>query len=150
MANIPFPELKEARKAAGMYQHQVATILNYSEDVIADWEAGNRLPHPDIVSKLEKLYNRPGLWHRFMRHYYESYRERYPASPDNAALALSMVNAQYELHDVQRAQEEAIRDALDGKIDDERTFSAYIKEVKEAHAALGMVLAKAECKEGTT
>lgn len=149
MANIPFPELKEARKAAGMYQHQVATILNYSEDVIADWEAAERLPHPDIVSKLEKLYNRPGLWHRWMRHYYESYRERYPASPENAALALSMLNAQYEVHDMIQKQESVIRDALDGKIDDEKAFAAYLKEAKEAHAALGMMLAKAECKEGT-
>jgi hypothetical protein len=45
-------------------------------------------------------------------------------------------------------QEEVIRDALDGKIDNEKAFAAYIKEAKEAHAALGFMLARAECKEG--
>ena len=48
---------------------------------------------------------------------------------------------------VQR-QDEVIRDALDGKIDNEKAFAEYIKEAKEAHAALGVMLARAECKEG--
>ncbi len=147
--NIPFPELKEARKAAGLHQHQVATILNYSADVIGAWESGQTRPDPDIVDKLEKLYKRPGLWHRFMRHYYDSYRDRYPESPQNTALAVSMMDAKYQLSDVPERLEKAIRDVLDGKIDDKAGFADCIKEAKEAHAALGKMLAQAEM-EGNT
>lgn len=83
-----------------------------------------------------------------MRYNIKSFRDRYPENPENAALALSMVNAKYQVADLLERQERAIRDALDGKIDDERAFAEYIKEAKEAHVALGLMLAKAECKEG--
>ena len=83
-----------------------------------------------------------------MRFQYKSFRDRYPDDPGNAALALSMVNAQYEVRDMVQRQDEVIRDALDGKIDNEKAFAEYIKEAKEAHAALGVMLARAECKEG--
>lgn len=85
-----------------------------------------------------------------MRFQYKSFRDRYPDDPGSAALALSMVNAQYEVRDMVQAQEDVIRDALDGKIDNEKAFAAYIKEAKEAHAALGVMLARAECKEAST
>lgn len=127
----------------------MATILNYSADVIGDWESGQTRPDPDIVDKLEKLYKRPGLWHRFMRHYYDSYRRRYEESPENTALAVSMMDAKYQLSDVMDRQEKTIRDVLDGKIDDKAGFAAYIKEAKEAYTALGKVLAQAEM-EGNT
>lgn len=148
MADVTHVELAAARKAAGLYQHQVARLLHVSEDVISDWETGKTLPHPDQVSEMESIYNAPGLWYGWMRYNIKSFRDRYPENPEGSALALSMVNAQYEVRDMQQAQEAVIRDALDGKIDDERAFNAYIKEVKEAHTALGIVLAKAECKEG--
>jgi hypothetical protein len=100
------------------------------------------------VDALEKLYNAPGLWYGWMRYHFKSFRDRYPEDPGNAALALSMITAQYEVRDMVQKQEEVIRDALDGKIDNEKAFAAYIKEAKEAHAALGLMLARAECKEG--
>ena len=148
MADVTHAELASARKSAGLYQHQVARLMHVSEDVVSDWETGKTLPHPDQVSKLEELYKAPGLWYGWMRYNIKSFRDRYPENPENAALALSMVNAKYQVADLLERQERAIRDALDGKIDDERAFEEYIKEAKEAHAALGLMLAKAECKEG--
>lgn len=148
MADVTHAELASARKSAGLYQHQVARLMHVSEDVVSDWETGKTLPHPDQVSKLEEIYKAPGLWYGWMRYNIKSFRDRYPENPENAALALSMVNAKYQVADLLERQERAIRDALDGKIDDERAFAEYIKEAKEAHAALGLMLAKAECKEG--
>nr|MBR4279812.1 helix-turn-helix transcriptional regulator [Clostridia bacterium] len=144
MADVTYKDLADARKAAGMLQHQVGRELGYSADVISDWETGRREPHPDQVSLMEKLYKAPGLWHGWMREHYQSYRERYPENPESAALALSMVNVDMELRDVLERQQTAIRDALDGRIDDRRGFAAYIKETKELHAALGLMLAQAE------
>ena len=148
MADVTHAELASARKSAELYQHQVARLMHVSEDVVSDWETGKTLPHPDQVSKLEEIYKAPGLWYGWMRYNIKSFRDRYPENPENAALALSMVNAKYQVADLLERQERAIRDALDGKIDDERAFAEYIKEAKEAHAALGLMLAKAECKEG--
>lgn len=119
-------------------------MLHVSEDVISDWETGKTQPSPDQVDELEKLYKSPGLWHGWMRYHHKSYRDRYPESPENAALALSMMNAKYQVADVLERQERAIRDALDGSIDDKQGFADYLQQAKEAHAALGEMLARAE------
>ena len=148
MADITNKELQAAREAAGLYQYQVAHLMHVSEDVISRLERGETYPTPDQVDALEKLYNATGLWYGWMRYHFKSFRDRYPEDPGNAALALSMITAQYEVRDMVQKQEEVIRDALDGKIDNEKAFAAYIKEAKEAHAALGLMLARAECKEG--
>ena len=148
MADITPHDLAAARKAVGLYQHQVARLMHVSEDVISDWETGKTLPHPDQVDKLEELYKAPGLWYGWMRYHIKSFRDRYPEDGGSRELALSRLNAQDEVADRVARQEAVIRDALDGRIDDERSFAAYIKEAKEAHAALGMMLARAECKEG--
>ena len=147
-ADITGKELKTAREAAGLYQHQVAYLMHVSEDVVGRWERNETQPTPDQVDELEELYKAPGLWYGWMRYHYKSFRTRYPENPENAALALAMVNAKYELADLTAQQEAAIRDALDGKIDDERGFAAYLREAKDAHAALGLMLARAEYKEG--
>lgn len=147
-ADITNRELKAAREAAGLYQYQVAHLMHVSEDVVSRWERGDVKPTPEDVSALEKLYKAPGLWYGWMRYNYPSFRERYPEDPGNAALALSMVNVKYELADLLDKQDGAIRDALDGKIDDEKAHAVYLKEAKELHAAIGLMLARAECKEG--
>ena len=143
-AEITHKELATARKAAGMLQHQVARHLHVSDDVISDWETGKSRPDPDQVSDLEQLYKAPGLWHGWMRYHYQSYRDRYPEIPDNSGLAIAMVNAKYQAADMLQCQDAAIRDALDGRIDDRKAFAEYIRQAKEAHAALGEMLARAE------
>lgn len=147
MADMTHKDLAAARKAAGMYQFQAAYHLHVSDNVVSDWETGKTLPTPDQVDALEKLYGVPGLWHGWMRYHYKSYRDRYPDSPDNAALALSMVNVQYMLGDVLERQQAAVRDALDGEISDRKAFAEYIRRAKISHAALGELLALAEQEE---
>ena len=144
MADVTHKELQSARKAVGLYQYQVAHLMGVSEDVISDWETGKTLPAPDQVDQLEKLYKTPGLWHGWMRYHHKSYRDRYPESPDGAQLALTMMQAKYQMEDVAARQDKAIRDALDGSIDDKRGFDAYLTEIREVHATMSAVLAKAE------
>lgn len=143
-ADITCKELKAAREAAKLYQYQVAYLMHVSEDTVSRWERGEAQPTPDEVDQLEQLYKAPGLWYGWMRYHYKSFRDRYPEDPENIALALSMVNAKYELTDLLEQQDGAIRDALDGKIDDKKAFAAYLSGVKKSHATLGIVLAKAE------
>lgn len=144
MADVTNKGLKSAREAAGMYQYQAAHLMHVSEDTLSRWERGEAQPTPDEVDKLEQIYKAPGLWYGWMRYHYKSFRDRYPENPDNAALALSMMTAKYEMDDLLKRQETAIRDALDGKIEDAAAFRAYIQQAKEAHAAIGLMLAKAE------
>lgn len=144
MADITCEGLRHAREASGLYQYQAAHLMHVSEDTLGRWERGEVIPTPDEVDKLEKLYKAPGLWYGWMRYHYRSFRDRYPENPENAALALSMVNAKYEMADLMAKQDAVIRDALDGKIDNVQDFEAYKKDAKDAHAAIGLMLAKAE------
>ena len=148
MADVTPRELASAREAAGLYQYQVASLLGVSEYTVGRWERGEVVPSPDEVDKLEKLYKAPGLWYGHMRYQYKSFRDRYPEEEGGEALALSMVKAMYQMEDVQRRQADVIRDALDGRIDNERGFSAYTETAKKLHAALGAMLAQAETKGG--
>ena len=118
--------------------------MHVSDDVISDWETGKSRPDPDQVSELEQLYKAPGLWHGWMRYYYQSYRDRYPEIPSSSGLALSMVHAKYRVSDMLQYQDTVIRDALDGRIDDKKAFAEHIRQAKEAHAAIGEMLARAE------
>ena len=143
-AEITHRELQAAREAAGLHQYQVAALLYVSEDTVSRWERGLYDPTPDQVDELEKLYKAPGLWYGWMRWKYQSFRDRFPESPDNTALALAMVDVQYQMSDLHRTQDAVIRDALDGRIDDTRAYAEHIREAKELHAALGKMLAMAE------
>lgn len=146
-AEITYKDLKSAREKAELYQYQVAHLLHVSEDTVSRWERGEMAPTPDQVSEMEALYKAPGLWYGWMRYQYKSFRDRYPEKPEGAELALSMLDAGFQLQDMMKRHEDALRDALDGRIDNARQFAEYIKEAKEAHAALGVMLAKAECRE---
>ena len=145
-ADVTHKELQAAREAAELHQFQVAALQHVSEESVSRWERGVQKPTPDQVDELEKLYNAPGLWYGWMRFQFKSFRDRYPDSDTTAALALAMVNAGAQMGDVARLQEGVIRDALDGKIDNERGIAEYLKQAKEAHAALGELLARAENK----
>lgn len=143
-ADITHKELQAARKAAGLYQYQVAALLHVSEDTVSRWEQGEQIPTPDQVDELEKIYHAPGLWYGWMRWRYKSFRDRYPDSETSEALAMTIINAGYQIGDVTRLQDAVVRDALDGKIDNPRGYAEYIKQAREAHEALGALLAQAE------
>lgn len=147
-ADITCKDLQAARETAGLYQHQVARQLHVSEDTVSRWERGEAMPTSEQVDKMEKLYKAPGLWYGWMRYHDKPFRDRFPEEPKDAGLALTMLQARYQVADLLGKQEAAIRDAIDGKIDDRSGYEAYIREVKEAHSALGKVLAMNEMDGG--
>ena len=49
--------LKEARRANGLTQKQVAQALNVVESCYANWEQGRTEPNIEMLRKLGKLFN---------------------------------------------------------------------------------------------
>lgn len=134
-------DLASARDAAGMYQFQAAHLLHVSEDVISNWERDKSLPSPDQVDALEKLYKAPGLWHRWMRSHYKSYRDRYAENPACMNAALAVVNAGYQAADMKSLTDALVRDLMGGRCDDPKLKAQYLKEAKENVAAHNAAIA---------
>ena len=139
-------DLASARKAAGLYQFQVAHFLDdgTTEDVVSNWERDVSIPTPDQVDELEKLYKAPGLWHRWMRSHYKSYRDRYAENPAGLNAALAVVNAGYQAADMKNLTDALVRDLMDGKCDDLELKAQYLKEAKENVAAHNAAIAMLE------
>lgn len=140
-AEITHEELKAAREAAGLYQHQVARLLNESEDTVSRWERGRAMPSDEQVWEMEKLYKAPGLWYGWMRWAHKSFREHFPAIPQTDSLVLSLVNVKYQIGDLEPLHDAMVRDALDGRIDNKARQAHFLREMKEVHAALGITIA---------
>lgn len=134
MANSTENDLRSCRELRDLTQWAAAQAIGISEYTLARWEKGESVPEPDDVWRLEKLYKTPGLWHRWMRAHYESYRAHYPEGM-NLALPGSVMNVRYQMMDVLALQDKLERDVLDGHIDDARTCDAYLRELDEMIAA---------------
>lgn len=134
--------LQSARNAAGLYQYQVAQLIGFrtneaiSEDTIGHWENNRVLPDPEQVSILEEVYRRPGLWDAWMRQQYPSYHKRVPIDGHISDTGMSVVNASYQMDDVQDLTEDLARDLADGRLDDLSGAERYIREAREAAAAI--------------
>ena len=130
----------------GLYQYQAAQLLSkgelISEDTISNWECNRALPDPEQVAAMERLYESPGLWDRWMRMQWPSYRERIPENPDIASAGLAVINAGYQMGDVTALTEALGRDLMDGKVDDKTLAGRYIKEAEEAVSALNTAISK--------
>lgn len=135
-------DLRAARKRAKMTQWQASQAIGVSESTMARWESGEVIPDPEDVDALEVMYKAPGLWHRWMRSHYDSYRKRYPEDPANRDLPLAIVNVRHQLEDVRALQDAMERDAMDGRMDDPQMAARYQKELRELQAAAGEALEK--------
>lgn len=136
MAEFTCKELRIERDKRDIKRWQVAEALGVSTDTIGRWESGEAKPEPDDIDKLEKLYNSPGMWHKWMMSHYDSYRERYSDAPDVEHLSAVIASVKFELNDVLDINDDMERDALDGKIDNEAMKQKYLKEISEGMAAL--------------
>lgn len=135
MAETHGNDLRSCRELRELTQWAAAQAIGISEYTLARWEKGESYPDPDDVWMLEKLYKTPGLWHRWMRQRYESYRSTYPEALD-LSLPVSVVNLRHQMEDVLELQDRVERDALDGTMDDEATKAGYIAELDELEAAI--------------
>lgn len=135
MAECTNQDLRRARDAAKLTRWQAAQRLGVSEETVRRWETGEVIPHPDDVGRMEEAYKAENLWYRWMYSNIDSYRERIPETP-NYTLPISLVSAKYETGDVLPLLDSVIRDAMDGKIDDQAERDRLIREIDEAIAAL--------------
>ena len=134
--------MQTARNAAGLYQYQAAQLVSskngemISEDTVGHWENNRVLPDPEQVALLEEIYEQPGLWDAWMRQQYPSYRARVPKDGRIADTGMAVVNASYQMGDVQGLTEDLARDLADGRLDDRNGAERYIREAREAAAAI--------------
>lgn len=145
MAECTNVDLKNARNAAKLPRWQAAQRLGVSEETVRRWESGETRPEPDDVWAMEKAYNADGLWHRWMRSTYDSYRDNWPETV-NHTLPLAVVDVRHQMNDVMALQDTIERDAMDGKIDNTAAAREWLKEAKELQAALAEAVAKLERK----
>lgn len=143
MAECTIADLQNARKAAKMPRWQAAQRMGVSEETVRRWETGETRPEPDDVWAMEREYKAEGLWHRWMRSTYDSYRDNWPEIV-NRELPLAIVNARHQMADVMALQDEMERDEMDGRIDSRTLRTHYMKEAREAQAALAEALRRME------
>lgn len=136
MAEFTHIDLRNARESRKIPRWKLAVELGYSEDVIRDWEIGEREPHPDCVGHIERILEIPGLWHQWMMSHYDSYRERFCEIQRAVHLTAVFAQTEYEIQDVLPLLSAVIRDTLDGKFDDLETCDKLRSELSEAQAAI--------------
>lgn len=141
MAECTNIDLRRAREAAKLARWQAAQQTGVSEETLRRWETGETRPEPDDVWNLERIYGCCGLWHRWMRSAYDSYRENWPETR-SLDLPLAIVNVRHQLQDVLSMQDAMERDAMDGVIDDMARGSMYLQEMEELQAALAAAARK--------
>lgn len=146
MAECTNVELEIARKTAKLPRWQVAQSIGVSEETVRRWETGETRPEPDDVYSLERLYRASGLWHRWMRSTYDSYRQTWPEM-ENRDLPLAVMNVRHQMADVMALQDTIERDALDGRIDNITAQQSYERELKQMQAAIAEALTKMSGKE---
>jgi putative transcription factor len=49
--------LMEARQKLGLSQKQLAEKINVKQSIITDYESGNAIPDPSVISKLNRALN---------------------------------------------------------------------------------------------
>jgi len=142
LAEFTHLDLRRERESRKIQRWKLAEALGVSEWTVERWEKGEVIPDPDDVGRIEEFLGATGIWERWMRSQYDSYRKRHPEKAPEYDLARSMVRVRYELGDVLALHDKAERDALDGSIDEPGLQEKYKKELEEVIAAARDVLEK--------
>jgi transcriptional regulator with XRE-family HTH domain len=123
-----------------MPRWKLANEIGVSEDTIERWENDKGHPEPDDVDNIERALDIPGIWHKWMRSRYDSYRGRFKDIPVDDNLTEAIVRMKHELSDIVPHLETIERDALSGEFNDLETWRKYKKEASEAMAAIQQTL----------
>lgn len=133
-------DLRKAREAReDMPRWKLGSLIGVSESTIERWERGEVLPTPDDVDRIGEAVGDPTLWHRWMLSNVESYRRRY-SETRNLSLPVAIMSVGHLVDDMRALQDEAERDAIDGKIDDPKTRIGYEQTLKSMIARCTDVL----------
>lgn len=140
MAECTKLDLRKAREAAHFTRWQAAQLLCVSEDSVKRWEDPSQktIPTPADVSRMEEIYCADGLWWRWMRSSDDAFRDRLPAMPE-LELTGAILRLFAEIGDLDRLQQELMRDGADGEIDDPQLLDRSLKEVEDV-LAVGYLL----------
>lgn len=96
---------------------------------------------------MEKLYDTPGLWIKWIRLQWPSAKDRIPENPQVANACIAVINAGYQAADMKDITDALVRDLMDGKCDDLSLKAKFLKEAKENVAANNAAIAMLE-REG--
>lgn len=129
--------LREAREAAHLTRQQLANRMEcISEGTLKRWEFGESRPDSADVARMGEIIGDRTLWPRWMCATDDEYAKRHPFSFSDIPAALAVTRVGFEIADVQNLVEKVIRDLMDGKIDDHRMVSRFIRELNEAEKAI--------------
>lgn len=129
--------LREAREAAHLTRQQLANRMEcISEGTLKRWEFGESRPDSADVARMGEIIGDRTLWPRWMCATDEEYAKRHPFSFSDIPAAMAVTKVGFEIADVQTLVEKVIRDLMDGKIDDHRMVSRFIRELNEAEKAI--------------
>ncbi len=140
MSECTAKDLRSAREEAGLTIWKAAAALNVGETTLRRWEHGEVVPQSADVSRMERLYRVPGLWHRWMRSNDDAYREHYPAKTIEMVLPAAVTNIRFRMTDMQEMQEAAERDALDGQMNDEKILNHYREQLQQLQSDITNLL----------
>ena len=141
MAECTHLDLRKAREARGIPQWKLAQELNVSEDTVQRWESGKSCLTPDDVDRLGDAVGDPTLWHRWMLSNVDSYRKRYVGAADYS-LPIALQRMSLEMQDVQEMYNAVARDALDGKVDNQKLREDYQNQLRKLSASVTDALSK--------
>lgn len=140
MAEFTYKDLENVRKSRKMTRWQLANEIGVSEDTLGRWETGKSEPGIDDVWNIERVLGIPGLWHKWMRSHYDSYREKFGEVENIDNITAMVSQSRYEVSDIVPLLEIMERDSLDGKFDKPEQWNKFKKEAPEAIAALQQLL----------
>lgn len=116
--------IREAREKGRKTQDQAANACGVSATTYKAWEYGDRRPTLNDVDRLGDFFGDCTLWHRWMLATEPTYAKRYTGA-ESLMLPISVMRVRHALADVYDYQEAVERDALDGKLDDQKLSTAY-------------------------
>lgn len=133
-----------ARHYAELTQLEASELLNVSVRALGNYEAGNTVPHGDIVDDMVRVYGTEWLGYEHLRKSTKLGKRILPKI-DVSDVAKSVLVLQKESNDVEDIKNCMVKIACDGIIDEhEKTrWNEVTKEVLEmAGAALSVVFSK--------
>lgn len=153
MPEYTHKELAADRIASGKPQWKVAAEIGQSETTIKRWETGKwltkdcRMPHPDDILLYLKAIGKPERWRDWMRSHYDSCREMLPPTLPLNDLLYAVDHSESEVNDFANLfsdVRQSIFSGVIGKIDCLELKMRFLKEAKEAQAAIATLVVQLE------
>lgn len=128
-------DIKLTREKLNMTAADLAEMVGCEPTTIYNYESGKSNPDPDVMFSIAVAFGDPNIWHRWMRTRYPSYARMHPQN-NGYDLVASVAHMFPEIRDVLHLQDELLRDAASGSIDDHNLLERALKEIDEGIASM--------------